>query len=163
RSVLRRDRRGAFAPARNHPFAHPPASPQATRAPESARRPGGESLMSAELNALRNFWQTTPEPNEQTRADARARLFVEIDANAKGFPRREQIRPWRGMLPRRRLGLLFAGMVVVLLLIVAVAFTFGVPVLDFGQAEKAPPESRVVKNFAVLDQGAPPGMATDVI
>jgi hypothetical protein len=36
-------------------------------------------------------------------------------------------------------------------------------VLDFGQAEKAPPESRVVKNFAVLDQGAPPGMATDVI
>ena len=119
--------------------------------------------MSAELNALRNFWQTTPEPNEQTRADARARLFAEIDANAKGFPRREQIRPWRGMLPRRRLGLLFAGMVVVLLLIVGVAFTFGVPVLDFGQAEKAPPESRVVKNFAVLDQGAPPGMAMDVI
>jgi hypothetical protein len=119
--------------------------------------------MSAELNALRSFWQTTPEPNEQTRADARARLFVEIGANVEGFHRREQRRPWQGVQPRRRLGVIFAGLVVVLLLIVGVAFTFGVPVLDFGQAEKAPPESRVVKNFAVLDQGAPPGMATDVI
>jgi len=67
------------------------------------------------------------------------------------------------VLHRRRLGFLLAGIVVVLLLVTGVAFTFGLPVVDFGQAEKAPPDSRVVKNFAVLDQGAPPGMATDVI
>ncbi|MGZ4280608.1 MAG: hypothetical protein ACXVQ4_00805 [Gaiellaceae bacterium] len=71
----------------------------------------------------------------------------------------------RRLLPRRRLRLLLAVVAVLLLLFVGAAFTFGLglPVLDFGQADKAPPGSRVVKNFAVLDQGAPPGMATDVI
>jgi hypothetical protein len=120
--------------------------------------------MSAELHALRNLWQRTSEPNEQTRADARARLFAEIHANAHGVRGRQPLGLWRGgILPRPRLGVIIAGMGVALLLIVGVAFTFGVPMIDFWQAEKAPSESRVVKNFAVLDQGAPPGMATDVI
>ena len=119
--------------------------------------------MSPELNALHDLWQTTPEPNEETRATARARLFDEIDANVTSVSSRASSKAWQGVLARRRLGLLLAGVVVVLLLVTGVAFTFGLPVLDFGQAEKAPPESRVVKNFAVLDQGAPPGMATDVI
>src|SRR5439155_17700368 len=95
------------------------------------------------------------------RAVARARLFEEIDADRVGD--RVSLAPWHRVLPRRRLGLVLAGMVVLVLLITGVAFTFGLPVLDFGQAEKAPPESRVVKNFALLDQGAPRGMATDVI
>jgi hypothetical protein len=119
--------------------------------------------MSPVLNALHDLWQTTPEPNEETRATARARLFDEIDANVTSVSSRASSKAWQGVLARRRLGLLLAGVVVVLLLVTGVAFTFGLPVLDFGQAEKAPPESRVVKNFAVLDQGAPPGMATDVI
>ena len=119
--------------------------------------------MSPELNALNDLWQTTPEPNEETRAAARERLFDEIDANVTSVSSRAPSKAWQGVLGRRRRGLLLAGVVVVLLLVTGVAFTFGLPVLDFGQAEKAPPESRVVKNFAVLDQGAPPGMATDVI
>ena len=64
---------------------------------------------------------------------------------------------------RRRKWVFAAAIAAAIIVPVAAAFTFGLPVLDFGQAEKAPPESRVVKNFAVLDQGAPPGMATDVI
>jgi len=64
---------------------------------------------------------------------------------------------------RNRRWVLAAAIVGVIVVAVTAAFTFGLPVLDFGQAQKAPPESRVVKNFAVLDQGAPPGMATDVI
>jgi hypothetical protein len=39
--------------------------------------------MSADLNALGNLWETTPEPTEQTRASARARLFAAIAADAK--------------------------------------------------------------------------------
>jgi hypothetical protein len=121
--------------------------------------------MSTELNALRDLWQTTPEPNEQTRAEARARLFEEIAGKSRCVPGRRPPRPSQLLRFRRRLGLLLAAAVVLFLLVVGVAFTFGVglPVLDFGQAEKAPTESRVVKNFASLDQGAPPGMATDVI
>lgn len=118
--------------------------------------------MSAELNALCNLWQLAPEPNEQTRGLARARLFAEFDTNPNSVSRRRSVGRSHGILASRRLGVIFAGMVV-LLLIAGVAFTFGLPVLDFGQAEKAPPGSRVVKNFAVLDQGAPRGMATDVI
>ena len=34
--------------------------------------------MAAELDALRDLWQITPEPSEQTRAHARARLFEAI-------------------------------------------------------------------------------------
>jgi len=64
---------------------------------------------------------------------------------------------------RNRRWVLAAAIVGVIVVAVTAAFTFGLPILDFGKAQKAPPESRVVKNFAVLDQGAPPGMATDVI
>lgn len=119
--------------------------------------------MSTEVTALRNLWQTTPEPDEETRAAASARLFKEIGAEARSVPGRGRVAAWYRMPARRRLGLVLAGLVVLLLLVAGVAFTFGLPVVDFGHAEKAPPESRVVKDFAVLDQGAPPGMATDVI
>jgi hypothetical protein len=119
--------------------------------------------MSTDLSALHSLWQATPEPNEETRAAARARLSHEIDVNAKSVPRPAPSRPWQRVVGKRRFGVLLAGIVVILLLVTGVAFTFGLPVLDFGQAEKAPPESRVVKNFALLDQGAPPGMATAVI
>lgn len=120
--------------------------------------------MSTELHALRNVWQTTSEPNMPTRAAARARLFEEIDGEAERVLGREPLTPRHRLQSRRSLGLVLAA-VVVLFLLVVVAFTFGLglPVLDFGKVEKAPSESRVVKNFALLDQGAPPGMATDVI
>lgn len=39
--------------------------------------------MSAELHALSNLWKTTAEPNGQTRAAARARLFEEINVDAR--------------------------------------------------------------------------------
>ncbi len=119
--------------------------------------------MSAELNVLRDLWQATPGPDEQTRAAARARLFDAIYGDAEPVAPDETLRSSNRLLSRPRLAYVLGAMVVVVLLIAGVAFTFGLPVLDFGQAEKAPPESRVVKNFAVLDQGAPPGMATDVI
>jgi hypothetical protein len=44
-------------------------------------------LLSPELNALRDLWDATPEPNEQTRARVRARLLAEINADAKLVPR----------------------------------------------------------------------------
>jgi hypothetical protein len=119
--------------------------------------------MSTNLYALRELWLALPEPDEQTRANARARLFAEIQRESGLGPARAPLSSWRGSLSRRRLGELLVSLVVLLLLVAGVAFTFGLPVLDFGHAEKAQPESRVVKNFAVLDQGAPPGMATDVI
>jgi hypothetical protein len=121
--------------------------------------------MSTELKTLRALWEMAPEPSQETRADARARLFDEIDREQGSVLRRTPpARPNR-RLSRRRFGVLFASVVVVFVLVlgVASAFGLGLPLLDFGQAEKASPESRVVKNFAVLDQGAPPGMATDVI
>jgi hypothetical protein len=118
--------------------------------------------MSTDLTVLRDLWNATPGPDEQTCATARATLFEEISADSGKVPRhRTPVEDQ--LLPRRLLGLALAGIVILVLLVAGVAFTFGLPVLDFGQAEKAPPESRVVKNFAVLDQGAPPGMATDVI
>jgi hypothetical protein len=121
--------------------------------------------MSTDLYALGELWRATSEPNEQTRTDARARLFEEIDRENSSVLDRASLTHWHRMLSRRRLGLLLAAVVVLFLLVVGVAFSFGLglPVLDFGQAEKAPADSRVVKNFSVLDQGAPPGMATDVI
>jgi hypothetical protein len=109
--------------------------------------------MSTELSALRNLWQTTPGPNDQTHAHARARLLVEIDGETRRVLGRVPMARWHGVLPRR-LGLVLMAVIVLFLLVVGVAFTFGLglPVLEFGQAEKAPPESRIVKNFAVLDQ-----------
>jgi hypothetical protein len=119
--------------------------------------------MSAELSVLRDLWEATPGPDEETCAAARATLFEEMAAGANKVPR-DGTPPLRTqLLSRRGLGLALATTVILILLVAGVAFTFGLPVLDFGQAQKAPPESRVVKNFAVLDQGAPPGMATDVI
>jgi hypothetical protein len=122
--------------------------------------------MSTELHALREAWLALPEPEEHVEASARARLFEEIEQE------RSNGRAARFSLPRlvrrghrSRLQLLLSAALVLFLLLVGAAFTFGLglPVLDFGQAEKAPPDSRVVKNFSVLDQGAPAGMATDVI
>jgi hypothetical protein len=122
--------------------------------------------MSSNLYPLQELWQATPGPDEQTFAAARARLLEEMErerGSTSGHAR--AIFTWRGGSFRRQLSLVAAAVVVLVLLVVGVAFTFGLglPVLDFGQAQKAPPQSRVVKNFAVLDQGAPPGMATDVI
>jgi hypothetical protein len=119
--------------------------------------------MSAELSVLRDLWEAMPGPDVETCAAARATLFEEIAAGANTVPR-DGTPPLRTqLLSRRGFGLALAMTVILILLVAGVAFTFGLPVLDFGQAQKAPPESRVVKNFAVLDQGAPPGMATDVI
>jgi hypothetical protein len=119
--------------------------------------------MSAELNVLRDLWQATPGPDEQTRAAGRTRLFDAIARDAKRVAHDETLRLSNRLLSRPRLAFVVGAMVVLLLLVAGVAFTFGLPVLDFGQAEKAPRGSRVVKNFAVLDQGAPPRMTTDVI
>jgi hypothetical protein len=122
--------------------------------------------MSTELHALREAWLALPEPEERVEASARDRLFEEIDrersnSRAAQFSFSRLARQGH----RSRFRLLLAAALALLVLLVGAAFTFGLglPVLDFGQAEKAPPDSRVVKNFGVLDQGAPPGMATDVI
>lgn len=73
---------------------------------------------------------------------------------------RRQPRP----LHRRR-PLVIAAVLALFLLFIGAAFAFdlGLPVLDFGHAEKAPAGSPVVEDFATLDQHAPSGMATGVI
>jgi hypothetical protein len=120
--------------------------------------------MSIELNALRKLWQTTPGPNDHTWASARAILYQEIDGSQVDVVPRVRLARWHDARRRQRLVVLLAA-VTALLLAIGVASTFGVglPSLDFWRAEKAPPGARVVKNFAALDQGAPPGMATGVI
>ncbi len=122
--------------------------------------------MSTELHALREAWLALPEPDERAEASARHKLFEEIDRErSNGRAARFSLSRLAPRNHRSRFRLLLTAAVVLLVLLVGAAFTFGLglPELDFGQAEKAPPDSRVVKNFGVLDQGAPPGMATDVI
>ena len=121
--------------------------------------------MSTDLHTLRAAWLALPEPDESARASARARLFEEIDGARSRSLGNAPAGTRYGLSARPRLRLVMVAVIVFLLLLIGGAFTFGLglPVLDFGHAEKAPPDSRVVKNFAVLDQGAPPGMATDVI
>jgi hypothetical protein len=119
--------------------------------------------MSSELNALHDLWQATSEPSKQARMAARRKLLEEIDAATTGGRGGESVTVRHRFLPPQRLSVVLVGLLILVLLVVGVAFALGLPVLDFGQAEKAPPESRVVKNFALLDQGAPPGMATYVI
>jgi hypothetical protein len=118
-------------------------------------------VIAPELGPLRELWQRTPEPSEQTRADARARLFEAIGGAVPSValpaPRTTQ-----HALPRRRLGLVLAVMLIVLLLLASVAVAFGLRVLVFGEAQKAPAGSRVFKTFSEFDLGAPPGMKTGV-
>jgi hypothetical protein len=70
----------------------------------------------------------------------------------------------RAPSPRARHRLVLAA-VVLALLIAGSAFALGLPgvVLDFGASEKPAATAPVVKDFASLDEAAPPGMATGVI
>jgi hypothetical protein len=105
-----------------------------------------EPLIRTQLDSL------TPLP-EGSRSD-----WVDVLERSGHRQRRAPSPAWR-----KRRWVLAAAIAGVIVVSVTAAFTFGLPILDFWQAQKAPPESRVVKNFAVLDQGAPQGMATDVI
>jgi hypothetical protein len=118
--------------------------------------------MAPELDALRNLWQITPEPSEQARADARAELFEAISGGNGSVAVPARLAP-RRMLRRRRLGLVLAFALIVLLLVVGVAVAFGLRIVLFGQTEKAAPDSREFKIFADMDVGAPPGMASLVV
>jgi hypothetical protein len=119
--------------------------------------------MAPELDALRNLWRITPEPSEQTRADARARLFDAISGGNGSAAARARLDPRHPILPRRRLGFVLALVLILLVLLVSVAVAFGLRIVVFGQAQKAPPTSREFKVFADMDVGAPPGMESSVI
>jgi hypothetical protein len=119
--------------------------------------------MAPELDALRNLWQITPEPSEQTLADARARLFDAISGGNGSVAAHARLVPRRAMLPRRRLGFVLALALILLVLLVSAAVAFGLRIVVFGQAQKAPPTSREFKIFADMDVGAPPGMESNLI
>ncbi|MFL6069444.1 MAG: hypothetical protein ACJ74N_17100 [Gaiellaceae bacterium] len=58
--------------------------------------------MAPELEALRNLWQITPDPSEQTRADARARLFDAINGGNGSVAVHARLDPRRPLRRRRR-------------------------------------------------------------
>ena len=60
--------------------------------------------MAPELDVLRNLWQITPEPSDQTRADARARLFDAIDGGNGSVTVRVPLAPRRRLRRRTRWG-----------------------------------------------------------
>jgi hypothetical protein len=117
-------------------------------------------VTAAELEALQELWQAAPEPSEQTWADARARLFEAIGGAERVEPSLRRA-PRRRRLRGRRLGLVLALLVIAFVFLAGVAVAFHLHVVLFGLADKAPPP--VVKTFAELDVGAPPGMASGVV
>jgi hypothetical protein len=112
------------------------------------------------LNALRDLWQTTPEPNEQTTAFAYARLSEQIRSETRSV--RSATLTWRRRLHRPRLAL--AGLVVVLLAVLAATPALGLRgrvVHLFAAGTPAP--APVVRSFAEMERTAPAGMAPGVI
>ncbi|SRR6266498_242824 len=114
-----------------------------------------------ELDALGDLWQSAPEADEEARIAARARLFAEIGAaSGRALP---TLTPSHRRLHRGRLGLVLAVMVILVLLLASVAVAFGLHLIVFEEAEKAPSGSPIFENFAEFPVGAPPGMDPGVL
>jgi hypothetical protein len=119
-------------------------------------------LIPLELDVLRSRWEAMREPD----AAVRKRLRATLEARARAAPPAElrvvAARRVPTRLLRRRV-LVVAAFLLVIGLTTAASFGVHVPVIDFWSADKVAHSSRVYRDFATLDQGAPAGMATGVV
>jgi hypothetical protein len=120
--------------------------------------------MPTEFYELREAWLAVPEPREEAREGARARLFQEIvrEQSARlgqvGEPKRER----SGLRLRSRFALVLVLVLLLLFVWATLTLAFGWNVV-FGNAPRAPHNSKVFEDFNTLDVLAPPGMASGVI